>query len=183
MWFCVLSVFFSSTQQNWRSYIAKLPRRVPSRSKSWPPRRRGPLSGPCLFTRKPNMWPKWWSAARTTSSAASSTTVSWWTHTFPLVVRCFMLTLIHTTPVASRSDSSAEPSDPRGGKQPRPICGGLHHWKTERISSLRTSPGELSLLLVTPHPHCDHCFVSMQTSGGNCPVFFIAHYNWPVFLQ
>lgn len=47
---------------------------------------------------------------------------------------------------ASRSDSSSEPPDPCGGKQSCPVCGGLHHWKTERISSLRTSPGERSII-------------------------------------
>lgn len=50
-----------------------------------------------------------------------------------------------TTYVAYRSDSSSEPPDPRGGKQPRPVPGGHHHWKTERISSLRTSTGEPSV--------------------------------------
>lgn len=49
--------------------------------------------------------------------------------------------------VASRSDSSTEPSDPCGGKQPCPVCGGLHHRETERIGSIRASPGEAPIIL------------------------------------
>lgn len=49
---------------------------------------------------------------------------------------CLLLAFDHTTRVASRSDSAAEPPDPRGGKQPRPVRGGLHHWETERPGSL-----------------------------------------------
>lgn len=60
---------------------------------------------------------------------------------------CLLLAFDHTTRVASRSDSAAEPPDPRGGKQPRPVRGGLHHWETERPGSLRASPGELSINL------------------------------------
>lgn len=48
--------------------------------------------------------------------------------------------------IVYRSDCSSQPSDPCGGKQPCPVCGGLHHWETERISALRTSPGELSVI-------------------------------------
>lgn len=65
-----------------------------------------------------------------------------------------LLTFNDTTRVASRSDRSSQPSDPRGGKQPCPVRGGLHHWETECVSALRTSPGELSIipaLSVTPH--------------------------------
>lgn len=80
--FFSLYVLFFSTQQTWRSYTAKLPRHVPSRSKSWPPHHRAPLSGPCLSTRKPNTWLKWWNAARTTSSAVSSMTVSFFLNVF-----------------------------------------------------------------------------------------------------
>lgn len=72
----VLLVVFSSTQQNWRNYIARSPRRVPSRLRSWPPHHRALSSEPCRCTRKPNTWLKWWNAARTTSWAASSTMVS-----------------------------------------------------------------------------------------------------------
>lgn len=60
---------------------------------------------------------------------------------------CVQSTFNDTSRVASRSDSSSEPPDPRGGKQPRPVCGGLHHWQTERFSSLRASPGELSVIV------------------------------------
>lgn len=33
--------------------------------------------------------------------------------------------------VSSRPDGSSEPPDPRGGKQPCPVCGGHHHRKTK----------------------------------------------------
>lgn len=48
---------------------------------------------------------------------------------------------------ASRSDRAAEPPDPRGGKQPRPVPGGHHHRETERICSIRASTGEKSFEL------------------------------------
>lgn len=50
------------------------------------------------------------------------------------------------TRIASRPDSSSKPPDPCGRKQPCPVPGGHHHWKTERTSSLWTSTGELSVI-------------------------------------
>lgn len=83
--------------------------------------------------------------------------------------QCLLSTLNNnnTTCIASRSDSSSEPSDPRGGKQPRPVCGGLHHWETECLGSLWTSPGELSIMLqrgqlnaLTATPHHLHLLLT-----------------------
>ncbi len=64
-----------------------------------------------------------------------------------MITFCFNAPFNDTSHAAHRSDSSSEPPDPRGGKQPRPVCGGHHHWKTERFSSLRTSTGELSVIM------------------------------------
>lgn len=64
-----------SIPPNWKSCTARLPRRVPSRSKWWPHRLRELSSGLCRSTRKLNTSLKWSNAAQTTSWAGSSTRV------------------------------------------------------------------------------------------------------------
>lgn len=47
-----------------------------------------------------------------------------------------LLAFDDTTNVPSRPDGSSEPPDPGGGKQPRPVRGGHHHWKTKRSGAV-----------------------------------------------